>query len=118
MLRKLREGIDVILEIEMQGAMQVKQAYPDARLIFVLPPSLEVLRNRLISRGTEDEDQLRRRMCAAMEEIRKIEDYEYFVVNGDLASAVDAVRAIIRSGRQEVDGACCEAIIRKYEEEE
>ena len=112
-LDKLNSGTDVILEIEMQGAMQVKAAYPDARLIFVLPPSLEVLRERLRGRGTETEEQLERRTRSALEEIHKVSDYDYFVVNDKLEDAVAKVNAIISAGRQEVDDA--DDIINKYE---
>ncbi|MCQ2565496.1 MAG: guanylate kinase [Clostridia bacterium] len=115
-LEKLESGIDVILEIEMQGAMQVKRAYPDARLIFVLPPSLDILRNRLRGRGTENEEQLQRRTASALEEIQKIADYDYYVVNDELEGAVARVNAIISAGRLEVDERAAE-LVKKYEEE-
>ena len=115
-LEKLNSGIDVILEIEMQGAMQVKKSYPDARLIFILPPSLEVLRQRLKGRGTETDEQLERRTRSALEEIHKIVDYDYYVFNDDLADAVARVNAIISAGRLEVDELATE-IVNKFEEE-
>lgn len=115
-LEKLESGIDVILEIEMQGAMQVKRAYPDARLIFVLPPSLDILRNRLRGHGTENEEQLQRRTASALEEIQKIADYDYYVVNDELEGAVARVNAIISAGRLEVDERAAE-LVKKYEEE-
>ena len=115
-LEKLNAGIDLILEIEMQGALQVKKSYPDARLIFILPPSLEVLKKRLRGRGTESEEQLKRRTGAAIEEIHRIVDYDYFVVNDELQDAVARVNAIISAGRQEIDERAAE-IVKNYEEE-
>ena len=115
-LEKLNAGIDLILEIEMQGALQVKKSYPDARLIFILPPSLEVLKKRLRGRGTESEEQLKRRTGAAIEEIHRIVDYDYFVINDELQDAVARVNAIISAGRQEIDERAAE-IVKIYEEE-
>ena len=115
-LEKLNAGIDVILEIEMQGALQVKKSYPDARLIFILPPSLEILKNRLRGRGTETEEQLQRRTGSALEEIHKIVDYDYYVINDRLEDAVARVNAIISAGRLEVDERAAE-IVKNYEEE-
>ena len=115
-LDKLAEGKDVILEIEMQGAAQVKNVYPQAILIFVIPPSLTELRQRLVGRGTETEEQLARRISKAMDEIRLIENYDYFVVNDDLDKAVETVKSIAR-GEAEPIGNRAKDIIRKYEEE-
>ena len=115
-LEKLNAGIDVILEIEMQGALQVKKSYPDARLIFILPPSMEILKKRLRGRGTETEEQLKRRTASALEEIHKIVDYDYYVVNDELEDAVARVNDIISAGRLEVDERAAE-VIKKYEEE-
>ena len=115
-LEKLNAGIDVILEIEMQGALQVKKSYPDARLIFILPPSLEILKNRLRGRGTETEEQLQRRTGSALEEIHKIVDYDYYVINDRLEDAVARVNSIISAGRLEVDERAAE-IVKNYEEE-
>ena len=115
-MKQLAEGKDVILEIEMQGAAQVKRSFPQARLIFILPPSLAVLRERLIRRGTENEEQLKLRMKTSLDEIRRIREYDYFVVNDDLTAAVASAYAIICAGRSEVDDP--DEVISKYEEEE
>ena len=80
-MKYLEEGSDVILEIEMQGARQVKEMYPEAVLIFVLPPSLEELRNRLTTRGTETEEQVNERLSTSLEEIKQVKDYNYFIFN-------------------------------------
>jgi guanylate kinase len=112
----LRAGFDVILEIEMQGALQVKRSFPEAILVFVLPPSLEVLRQRLSGRGTETEEQMRNRLSSSLEEIRLIKDYDYFVINDDLAAAVADAMGIIKAERLKVAGSS-EEIISRYEEE-
>ncbi|MBR0442099.1 MAG: guanylate kinase, partial [Firmicutes bacterium] len=96
-LEKLDKGRDVILEIEMQGALQVKKNYPQSVLIFVLPPSIAELRKRLIARGTETPEQIELRTRSTIEEIKKIKDYSYFIVNDKLDKALDDARTIIRA---------------------
>ena len=115
-LEKLAQGRDVILEIEMQGAMQVKKSYPKSVLIFVLPPSISVLRKRLIDRGTETPEQIDLRTKATLEEIKKIKDYSYFIINDDLASAVDDALTIINAEHLRVEDEA-EDIIQRYERE-
>jgi len=115
-LDHLASGKDMILEIEMQGAFQVKNVYPEGILIFVLPPSLSELRNRLIARGTEDEVEIQKRLQATLNEIALIHEYDYYVVNGNLEEAVDRVRAIIIAEHSKVDKNMG-SLMRKYEEE-
>lgn len=115
-LEKLERGRDVILEIEMQGAVQVKQSYPDAVLIFILPPSLEVLKKRLTGRGTETPEQIATRTSQALSEIHRIYDYDYSIINDKLSDALNDVRTIIRAEHLKV-GAESEQLVRKYEEE-
>ena len=115
-LKKLDEGRDVILEIEMQGAMQVKKNYPQCVLIFVLPPSLTELKKRLIARGTESPEQIEMRTRATLEEIKKIKDYSYFIINDRLENALDDARTIIRAEHLRVDDRAGE-IIKRYENE-
>ena len=93
----LSEGKTVILKIEVQGAQSIKEMYPDSVGIFILPPSMEVLENRLRSRGTEDEADILKRLEIARNEIRKSVDYDYFVVNEDIEKAADDVLTIIRA---------------------
>lgn len=112
----LASGRDMILEIEMQGAFQVKTVYPDGILIFVLPPSLEELKKRLIARGTEDEREIQKRLQATLNEIALIHEYDYYVINGDLEEAVDRVRAIIVAEHSKVDKNIGR-LTRAYEEE-
>ncbi len=92
---KLAQGIDVILEIEIQGARQIKQQYPDAVLLFVMPPSAEELKKRLIGRGTESEEVIAQRLRRAKEEAVGIESYDYIVVNDDLDECVQRVHHLI-----------------------
>ncbi len=94
---QLSLGHDVILEIDIQGAMQVKEAYPEAISIFVLPPSMEELEKRIKSRGTENEDCLNLRLNEAINEMNFAKKYDYTVVNDDLKEAVNRVKGIIRT---------------------
>ena len=94
---QLEAGKDVILEIEIQGALKVKEAFPDTLLLFVVPPSAEVLKNRLIGRGTESMDVITSRLNRAVEESEGMEAYDYFVVNDDLEICVEQMHQIIRS---------------------
>ena len=117
-MKYLEEGNDVILEIEMQGARQVKEMYPEAVLIFVLPPSLEELRNRLTTRGTETEEQVNERLSTSLEEIKQVKDYNYFIFNENNKTTESAkiIEDIIvaeknKASRYE------KAIIKKFEEE-
>ena len=115
-LKKLAEGKDVILEIEMQGAMQVKKNYPQAVLIFILPPSLAELRHRITSRGTESPEQIDLRMKTTLDEIRRITEYDYYIINDDLQRALQDARTIIQAEHLKVAGGA-EEIIKKYEKE-
>jgi len=115
-LDKLNDGQDVILEIEMQGALQVKENYPDGVFIFILPPSLSELRKRLTGRGTETAESIELRLSGTLEELRYIDKYDYCVVNGDLEEAVNRVKAIIIAEHSKVTMTADE-VIKKYEEE-
>ncbi|NCB41056.1 MAG: guanylate kinase [Clostridia bacterium] len=112
----LSQGRDVILEIEMQGAFQVKSAYPTGTLIFILPPSLAELRKRLIERGTEDEEEILIRQQATLNEIALIHDYDYFVINDNLDEAVEKVKDIISAEHSKVTEAV-RLLVQRYEEE-
>lgn len=91
----LAEGKTVILKIETQGANRVREMYPEAVAIFIVPPSLEELENRLRGRGTDSEDSIRIRLQTAREELKKAESYHYIVVNDDLKTAAQTVQSII-----------------------
>ena len=95
----LAEGKDVILEIEVQGGMQVKALFPNAVLLFVIPPSAEELLNRLRQRGTENETQIGLRFEQTVRETRYIKDYDYVILNDKLDRAIDEINKIIETQR-------------------
>lgn len=115
-LDKLAQGCDVILEIDVQGAMQVKKSYEHGTYIFVLPPSLSDLRSRIMTRGTESEADIELRMGKAMGEIEYLDRYDYFVVNDDLEEAIATVKMIMKTEHQRIDGAAS-ALLNKYKGE-
>ena len=94
--KKLEEGRDVILEIEIQGALKVKKAVPDTLLLFVTPPSAQELKQRLVGRGTETMDVIRSRMDRACEEAEGMDSYDYLIVNDDLDTCVKEMHEIIQ----------------------
>lgn len=96
-VQQLEQGRDVILEIEMQGALRVRDVFPQVNLIFLAPPSVQELENRLRSRGTETEDVIARRMTRAGEECVYMQDYDYIVVNSDLDQCVEQIHQLIQS---------------------
>ena len=126
-LKALSEGKDVILEIEMQGAAQVKQNYSDAVLIFVLPPSLAELRARLEKRNSDSPEQINKRTESTLNEIHRIGEYDYYVINGELDEAVGVVKNIMkavhgdaaakRAVRKNKVGRRALKMIKKYDEE-
>ncbi len=95
-------GQDVLLEIDWQGATQVRRLIPDAVHIFVLPPSLEVLRERLERRGQDAPEVIARRLAGAVDEMRHWQDFDYVIINQDFATAIDDLAAIVRAARLKV----------------
>ncbi|WP_062197802.1 guanylate kinase [Massilibacterium senegalense] len=91
----INEGKDVILEIEVQGAMQVQKNFPEAIFIFLAPPSLSELRNRLTTRGTETEDIINHRIQVAKEEMDMMDSYDYVVENDSVLAACERIHAIV-----------------------
>ena len=96
-MEQLEQGRDVILEIEIQGALKVKEAYPDTLLLFVSPPDAGELKKRLVNRGTEDEAAIDSRLSRAFQEAQGVEQYDYFVINDDLEECVQEVHSIIQN---------------------
>lgn len=92
---QMASGKDVILEIEIQGALKVKKAFPDTLLLFVTPPDAEELRRRLIGRGTETMDVINSRMKRACEEAEEMDRYDYLIINDNLDECVENMHAII-----------------------
>lgn len=101
--QKLLEGKDVILEIDIQGALQVKERFDEGVFIFIVPPTMEELKKRIVKRGTEDPDVILRRFNSAFEEINFIKRYNYVVVNDEVEKAVQKMEAIITAEKCRVD---------------
>lgn len=98
-LRALEAGSDVLIELELAGARQVKERLPEARMVFIAPPSLAELERRLRGRGTDSEEKIRQRLARAREEIRAVREFDYVVVNDHLPSAVADFQGILRAER-------------------
>lgn len=96
---KLAQGISVLLDIDVQGAMVVKKNYPEAVMIFIAPPTLAELHRRLVGRGTDTEEAIERRFAEAKTELKLVNEYDYVVVNDDIELAVEDVECILRSSR-------------------
>ncbi len=97
--KELKKGNDVVLEIDVQGAEQVKSIFPDSVLIFIMPPSFKELEERLKKRGTEDEKDLQKRLENSKIEMKHVDMYDYAVINDDLNKAVNQVINIIQTER-------------------
>lgn len=93
----LKAGKDAILKIEVEGAMNIKKMFPEARLVFILPPSWEILEKRLRDRGTETEDKIAERTRQARREVEYARNYDYLIVNDDLNSAVNDLLTILKA---------------------
>ena len=102
-IEKLNEGYDVILVIEIQGALKIKELVKEAIFIFVLPPSLEELKRRLINRNTEDKEKILNRFKTAYNEINEVTKYNYVVINDKLDEAIEKVNSILLSEKCRVD---------------
>ena len=100
---QIDQGRDVILEIELQGALKIKEKYPDALLLFVMPPDAQTLAQRLNGRGTEDEAVIRARMRRAVEESAEVEKYDYMIINDDLEESMEEVHRLIESQHNRID---------------
>jgi guanylate kinase len=96
---QVEAGQDVLLEIDWQGAAQVRKLMPESVHIFILPPSLALLRERLQRRGQDDAETIERRLNAARDEMRHCGEFDYVIINQDFASAVDDLSAIVRASR-------------------
>lgn len=94
---KLNSGISVLLDIDVKGAMSVKKNMPEAVTVFIAPPSLSVLRSRLIGRGTETQEAIERRLAECKTEISYIPQYDYVIINDDLDTAVNTIESILTS---------------------
>ncbi|MCX4254324.1 MAG: guanylate kinase [Bacilli bacterium] len=100
---KLNAGLDVILEIDVLGAKQIKEQFPETILIFIMAPSMEIVKERIKARNTEDADQIIKRFRRAYQEINEINKYNYVVINDNLEDAVKKVESILISEKCRVD---------------
>ncbi len=112
--RSLSAGEDVIMDIEIRGADQVRAAMPDAVFIFLVPPSYAELRARIERRGSESAEAVERRLAKAVEEIPAVFRYDYVVMNYDLNRAVDQIRSIILAERARVSKCDCGSFVRRF----
>lgn len=98
--QQMQAGNNVILEIEIQGALKIKEQFPESLLVFVTPPSAEELKRRLVNRGTESSDAIAKRLARASEESEGMEAYDYIVVNGELDVCVEEVHMLVEASRR------------------
>jgi guanylate kinase len=96
---ELDNGFDVLLDIDVQGAMMVKEKFPDAILVFVLPPSFEALKERLVARGQDGEEVIRKRLAKAEAEIDQYGRYQYLIINEDISRAAFELKLIVLASR-------------------
>ena len=96
---RLARGKDLILEIDVQGGYLVRDVFPDAILIFLVPPTPEELERRIRNRGTEDEESIQNRLQTARREVKCVKEYDYLVINDDLDVAVEETKAVIQAER-------------------
>ena len=97
---RLNEGKDVILEIEIQGALKIKEQFPESLLVFVTPPNAKELERRLVGRGTESQEVIQKRLARASEESEGMESYDYIVVNDDLEKCVEELNCLVDAARR------------------
>jgi guanylate kinase len=115
-MKKLEADRDVVLEIDIQGALKIRESYPKGVFIFILPPSMSELRKRITGRGSETEDDINLRLGETLKEVSYIDKYDYCVVNGEINEAVNRVAAIIKAEHSRVSEDIYE-LIEKYKEE-
>lgn len=115
-IEQITTGKNVLLEIDIQGALQVKKKYPEGIFVFVLPPSMQTLKERIVGRGSETPESLEMRLSSAYSEIELIKNYDYFIVNDTVCYATDILQAIITAEKCRVN-ADIEDIVRRFKEE-
>ena len=101
-MQRLERGRNVILEIDVQGGLQVKKVMPEAILIFILPPSLKILKERLVGRNTDAPEVIERRLAEATNEIKLIGEYDYYVINDKIRDALTDFETIIRAEKLKI----------------
>lgn len=101
--RAISEGKDIIIEVDVNGAAQIRQKLPEAVSIFIMPPSFEELKRRLRGRGTESEELIEKRLNSALGEIKRAEEYDYIIVNDNITAAADDILSVILSSSFKTD---------------
>ncbi len=101
--RAIANGQDMVIEVDVNGAAQIREKMPEAVSIFIMPPSFAELKRRLSGRGTESEELIQKRLTSALGEIKRATEYDYIVVNKDIAAAADNIMSVILSSRLKTD---------------
>ncbi len=101
--RAIANGQDMVIEVDVNGAVQIREKLPEAVSIFIMPPSFAELKRRLSGRGTESEELIQKRLTSALGEIKRAVEYDYIVVNEDIAAAADDIMSVILSSRLKTD---------------
>lgn len=112
--KAMSEGKDVLLEIEIQGALKVKEQFPEAILLFLAPPDAVELKKRLVGRGTEDEETVKKRLARAAEEAKGIGLYDYLVINDELPDCIQRIRSILETEKMRTRN--CSDLVRSLQE--
>ncbi len=97
--KAVSEGRDIIIEVDVNGAAQIRKKLPEAVTVFIMPPSFEELKRRLVGRGTESEELIEKRLRSALDEIKRAEEYDYIIVNDDAAAASQSLMSVIKACR-------------------
>lgn len=113
---KLEQGRDVILEIDIQGALKIRETYPKGIFVFILPPSMKELRKRITGRGSETEDAINMRLGETLKEVSYIDKYDYCVINDEIEEAVERVACIMKAEHSRVSKDIYQ-LIERYKEE-
>lgn len=116
-MEQLEKGVDVLLEIDIQGALQVKEQYPEGVFVFILPPTMEELKNRIVGRGTESAEAIDKRFTAAYNEIDLMENYNYYIFNDRVDLATARLISIIEAERLRIRPQSAKELIRAIKEE-
>lgn len=96
-------GLDIIIEVDVNGAAQIREKLPEAVSIFIMPPSFSELKRRLVGRGTDSDEAIKKRLDSALSEIKRAAEYDYIVVNDNITAAADDIMSVIASSRLKTD---------------
>jgi len=116
-MEQLEQGVDVLLEIDIQGALKVKEQYPEGVFVFILPPTMDELKNRIVGRGTESAEAIDKRFTAAYNEIDLMENYNYYIFNDRVDLATARLISIIEAERLRIRPQTVKELIRAIKEE-